>query len=78
MVFQSFFEIEGPELAPKEFGQFNRARNKAIFLLNSTDEKASYQQKKQLKIAIKRANKLEEIAYAKFDQERARAFGRGG
>jgi len=78
MAFESFFEIEGPELAPKEFGQFNRARNKAILLLNSTDETASYQQKKQLKIAIKRANKLEEIAYDAFDQARARAYGRGG
>jgi len=77
MLFPSFFEIEGPELAPSEFEKWNRARNKANFLSNTIDENASDKQKKQLEIAIRKSNELEEIAYAAYDCARARSFGRG-
>lgn len=77
MLFPSFFEIEGPGLAPIEFEKWNRAKNKAILLSDLIDENASDQQKKQLQIAIKKANELEEIAYAAYDRARARSYGRG-
>lgn len=73
---KSFFEIDGPELAPREYGEWECARNEAILLLNLTAENASDEQKKQLMVAIKRANELENIAYDSYHQARARAYGR--
>jgi len=73
---KSFFEIDGPELAPSEYTAWECAKNEAIFLLNLTDENASDEQKKLLTAAIKRANQLEDIAYDSYHQARARAYGR--
>lgn len=74
---KSFFEIDGPELAPKEYANWECARNEAIFLSNLTDENASDEQKKQLRAALKRANELENIAYDAYHLARTRDYGRG-
>jgi len=75
---KSFFEIEGPELAPREYADWECARNEVILLLNLINEDASDEPKKQLKIALKRANELEDIAYDAYHLVRAREYGRGG
>jgi len=77
MVQKSFFEIDGPELAPREYAEWQCARNEAILLSALTDESASDKQKKQLMVAIKRANELEDIAYDSYHRARARDYGRG-
>jgi len=74
---KSFFEIEGPELAPKEYADWECAKNEAILLSNLTNEDASVEQKKQLMVALKRANELEDIAYDAYHRARARDYGRG-
>jgi len=75
---KSFFEIDGPELAPREYAEWQCARNEAILLSDLTDENSSDEQKKQLMVAIKRANELEDIAYDAYHRSRAMAYGRGG
>jgi len=75
---KSFFEIDGPELAPREYAQYECARKEAVFLLSLTDDTASDEQKKQLMVAIKRANELEDIAYDAYHRTRAMAYGREG
>jgi len=73
---KSFFEIDGPELAPREYAEWQCARNEAVLLSDLTDEDANNEQKKQLMVAIKRANDLEDIAYDSYHLARARAYGR--
>jgi len=73
---KSFFEIDEPELAPREYTEWQFARNEAIFLSALTDENASDEQKKLLMLAIKRANELEDIAYDSYHQARAHPYGR--
>jgi len=75
---KSFFEIEGPELAPREYADWECAKNEAILLSNLTNEDASDEQKKQLLVAFKRANELEDIAYDAYHLARAREYGRWG
>jgi len=73
---KSFFEVEGPELVPREYADWECAKNEAILLSNLTNEDASDEQKKQLMAAFKRANELEDIAYDAYHLARAREYGR--
>jgi len=76
MFFPSFFEVDAPTLAPKEYADYERARKYAVLLSNLIDEKSNDEQKKFLAAAIKQSNALEDIAYDAYHVARSQAHGR--